>query len=114
MSSKITTMLLLVMLLAGGCYLGAYSSGPFMSEYVPGITKPEIVVINSSNNKITLSLRGPVERKLVIHPYQTESILVPSGTYKYIATAKNVTGTNGRATFQLHHRYTWKFYVHSN
>lgn len=102
------------MLLSGGCYLGAYSSGPFMREYVPGITKPEIVVINSSGNKITLSLIGPVERKLVIPPYQTESIQIPSGTYKYVATAKHVTGTHGKATFELHHRYTWKFYVHSN
>ncbi len=108
------TLLLIAMLLTGGCYFGAYSSGPFVSEYVPGVSKPEIVVVNSSGNKITLSLRGPSEYKMVIGPYQTESMYVQSGNYKYVATAKHITGTNGRATFELHHRYTWRFYVHGH
>lgn len=87
------------------------TSSPFREEVDESIREPEIVIVNHSEETITVRLEGPIEKKIHIAAGRTQRTKIPEGSYRYVALAKDVEGAEGEQTFQRQHRYTWTFRI---
>ncbi len=86
-------------------------SGPFQAQYVPGLAKPEVSIVNKADRVINISLKGTESQDLSISPGTSETVSLPAGTYTYEAKASNVLPASGDQTFEKNHRYTWTFSI---
>lgn len=84
---------------------------PFQAEYVPELKEPEVVIENSADQLIDLTLVGGESRAISIPAHSTQSLKVSAGEYVYKATAQGVKPASGTQIFDRQHRYTWKFFI---
>lgn len=111
-------LLLLMSYFASGCITAPVRSksspepkGPFSSQYVPHLEKPEIVVENLSEKNLTISFSGDTSKNMWISPRSEKRMKLPAGTYKYEANAPGIAPISGTLTFEKQHRYTWRFII---
>ena len=87
------------------------AGGPFKAEYVPGLTEPEVIIVNEAERLITVILTGRVEKKVELPSGESETLNLPVGRYEYEASAEGVQPKKGRYEFEADHRYTWTFSI---
>ncbi len=103
---------LIAISLLGGCATQpSGSSGPFRAQYVAGLEKPEVVMVNRTDRQISLRVSGAVERHLTIPAGGTSTTSLPAGAYEYSATAAGVMPCSGTESFEKNYRYTWEFTI---
>ena len=86
-------------------------SGPFVSQYDPSLTSPAIEIRNHCDRSISLSFNGPTSRQMSVPAGATRSITVPSGNYRYHASAAGASPCSGNRLFDTQHRYVWAFSI---
>ena len=74
--------------------------GPFQAQYVPGLTKPEIVMNNDSDRTITVSIKGGESETITLHAGISKTLSVLSGTYDYSVSAPGVRSLTGQHVFE--------------
>ena len=86
-------------------------SGPFVAQYDPSLTIPEVVIRNNCDRSIDLTLTGPVSRSMSIPAHTDSSTTVPVGSYHYRAAAAGATPCSGDQFFNTQQRYVWTFFI---
>jgi len=84
--------------------------GPF--KITKTTTKnPTLVIQNDTDRTITVKATGPVKKTFVIKTKKSESAVVESGNYHFVATAPNTDGCQGDAELGTFKEYRWIFVI---
>ena len=81
---------------------------PFQEERVDSYSNPTVVVANDSYLDLNLRVGS---QQYTVPSNSTKTITLSPGTYDYIGSARGVIPAIGTKTWEVGHRYTWRFRI---
>lgn len=121
MKCQIISLLLCAIVVSGisGCTQRNNYNSPFQSQYVVGLTQPEVIIQNKSDSTIQVSLfrethnnnLQEADKIWTISPSQIINAAMDPGEYRYHATCPGVIPASGTTHFEKNYRYSWVFYI---
>lgn len=79
-------------------------------ESVQGLGDPELVVLNDSDQLVTVHLTGTSTAELAVPPHETRSVRVPEGAYTMRMTSLGDPFDTNLA-LQANYRYTYRHFL---
>ncbi len=99
----------LALLAATAPILTSCQSTPTRST--PSYTKsnPKVKISNNRNRSLGVRVEGPETRFVYLTQYDSETITLKPGAYRYAAVSKNTKSSVGTKYFAAGKIYDWKF-----
>lgn len=83
----------------------------FQEEYTGSNAAPSVTIINQTHRNLTLKIG---ETQYAIRSESSLSISIPSGIFRYYASAPAAIPAIGEREFKRSYRYSWEFWVEPN